>query len=195
MIKNQKSTKEKLIEVTLHLLEKKDGSQISIREIAKAAEVNSASISYYFGGKEQLIAEAMAIHGMELLRIFTSLLEETEMNRARVERFAKELMMYLLKYEGAYRTGRQREMQKKQEGEFGCNKEFTNMQMKALTYMLHLLLPQESEEIIMIKAIQFFSSLAYPVIYVDMFEELFEGETLEIFIDQYIKKVVDAVLI
>ena len=49
-----KDTKSKLIEAAIPLFPQKGYAGVSIREIADAAGVNSASISYYFGGKEGL---------------------------------------------------------------------------------------------------------------------------------------------
>lgn len=46
----------KLIEAAMPLFPQKGYAGVSIREIAESAGVNSASISYYFGGKEGLYA-------------------------------------------------------------------------------------------------------------------------------------------
>ncbi len=50
----EKDAKTKLIEAAMPLFPQKGYSGVSIREIADAAGVNSAAISYYFGGKEGL---------------------------------------------------------------------------------------------------------------------------------------------
>ena len=50
----EKDAKMRLIEAAMPLFPQKGYAGVSIREIAEAAGVNSASISYYFGGKEGL---------------------------------------------------------------------------------------------------------------------------------------------
>ena len=57
----EKDAKMKLIEAAMPLFPEKGFAGVSIREIADAAGVNSASISYYFGGKEGLY-EAVLDH-------------------------------------------------------------------------------------------------------------------------------------
>lgn len=53
------ATKDKILSVTIDLLHLKSMSDISIREIAALAEVNIASINYYFSSKESLFSEAL----------------------------------------------------------------------------------------------------------------------------------------
>ncbi|WNO08932.1 TetR family transcriptional regulator [Teredinibacter sp. KSP-S5-2] len=50
----EEKARQSLLNVTQELLKHKPYSEISIREIAGKAELNSAMISYYFGGKEGL---------------------------------------------------------------------------------------------------------------------------------------------
>lgn len=190
-MKGENSTKEKLIIATMQLLEKKDGKQISIREIAELAGQNSAAISYHFGGKEKLVEIAMLRHKEILLKIFTDILEEKEMSKEKVEQFATRLVQYLIQYEGAYRTGRQIEMRNIKDGMESCDHEFTGIQMKALKHMVGLLMPQVSEKVVTMKAVQFISSLAYPAIYLDMFGVLEQDITVEVFLDQYINQVIE----
>lgn len=175
----------------MQLLEKKDGKQISIREIAELAGQNSAAISYHFGGKEKLVEIAMRRHKEILLKIFTDILEEEEMSKEKVEQFATRLVQYLIQYEGAYRTGRQIEMRNIKDGMESCDHEFTGIQMKALKHMVGLLMPQVSEKVVTMKVVQFISSLAYPAIYLDMFGVLEQDITVEVFLNQYINQVIE----
>lgn len=52
--KTDKTSRDKLLEATMQLLGSSCLHSISIRDIAKAANVNSALVSYYFGSKELL---------------------------------------------------------------------------------------------------------------------------------------------
>jgi AcrR family transcriptional regulator len=57
--KKDESKKENILRVTLELLKQKSVDEISIREIASIANVNVASINYYFSSKEVLFNEAL----------------------------------------------------------------------------------------------------------------------------------------
>lgn len=48
------SSKERLIHTAFRLFGEKDSSSVSVRELAKEANVNIASINYYFGSKDGL---------------------------------------------------------------------------------------------------------------------------------------------
>ena len=57
-----KDTKRKILEAAEELFFVKGYHATGIREIAQRAGVNSAMISYYFGGKENLYKELLAAH-------------------------------------------------------------------------------------------------------------------------------------
>lgn len=59
MKQGAKPIQEKLILATIKLIENEEIDSITIRKIAKYANVNSAAINYYFGSKENLIEEAL----------------------------------------------------------------------------------------------------------------------------------------
>ena len=71
----EKDAKMKLIEAAMPLFPQKGYAGVSIREIADAAGVNSASISYYFGGKEGLYAAVLE-------HIYSHINAVVEMDRA-----------------------------------------------------------------------------------------------------------------
>jgi len=54
------TTRAKIIEATAVLLGKTCRHAVSIRDIAREAGANSALVSYYFGGKEQLYGAVVA---------------------------------------------------------------------------------------------------------------------------------------
>ena len=69
------NTRARIIEATAVLLGKACQHAVSIRDIAREAGANSALVSYYFGGKEQLygavVAEQFAAYEREILPFFT----------------------------------------------------------------------------------------------------------------------------
>ncbi|MEQ1702843.1 MAG: TetR/AcrR family transcriptional regulator [Ilumatobacteraceae bacterium] len=60
-------TRGKLIEATQQLLATGGAHALTSRAIASAADANLASITYYFGSKEQLVTESMIAAARELL--------------------------------------------------------------------------------------------------------------------------------
>ena len=60
-------TRSKLIEATQQLLATRGADALTSRAIASAADANLASITYYFGSKEQLVTESMVATARELL--------------------------------------------------------------------------------------------------------------------------------
>lgn len=68
------NTRAKIIEATTALLSKACRHAVSIRDIARESGANSALVSYYFGGKEQLygavVAEQFAAYEREVVPFF-----------------------------------------------------------------------------------------------------------------------------
>ena len=60
-------TRGKLIEATQRLLSSGGADALTSRAIAAAADVNLASITYYFGSKEELVTESMIATARDLL--------------------------------------------------------------------------------------------------------------------------------
>lgn len=100
----EKDSRTKLIEAATALFAAKGLKGVSIRELAEAASVNSALISYYFGGKDGLymaVIEELFSPAAKMLAAFTELsLTPPE----RIEYYAKAVVAvhqrspYLLKY-------------------------------------------------------------------------------------------------
>ncbi len=59
MKEDKKSIQQKIILATITCIEKKGIQEVTNRDIAKEAKVNSAAINYYFGTKENLLEEVM----------------------------------------------------------------------------------------------------------------------------------------
>jgi AcrR family transcriptional regulator len=55
------SKKEMILNVTLDLLKKEGFERITVRKIAKAANVNVALVNYYFGSKDKLLNAAVQV--------------------------------------------------------------------------------------------------------------------------------------
>jgi AcrR family transcriptional regulator len=70
----EKDAQTKLLETATLLFSQKGFHAVSIRELARTAKINSALISYYFGGKEGLYQEVLE----EQFTLIASLIESLE---------------------------------------------------------------------------------------------------------------------
>lgn len=85
----EKDTRDKLIEAGTPLFAWKGFSGVSIREVAKMAEVNSALISYHFGGKEGLYAAVLENNLAALLTALEKINSSCLEPERRIEQFAR----------------------------------------------------------------------------------------------------------
>jgi len=84
-----KDTRDKLIEAATPLFAWKGFAGVSIRELSKAAGVNSALISYYFGGKEGLYADVLESSLVYLLNTLEKIHHSGLEPERRIELFAR----------------------------------------------------------------------------------------------------------
>ena len=70
--------KEKILQAATQLFAGKSYAMVGIREIAKHAEVNSAMVSYYFGGKHGILREIYQMFIERHRQIFCQSLEQAQ---------------------------------------------------------------------------------------------------------------------
>lgn len=75
----EKASRHRLIEAATPLFARKGFAAVSIRELAEAAELNSALISYHFGGKEGLYAAVLECQYSPILPILQEF-KDSELN-------------------------------------------------------------------------------------------------------------------
>jgi len=63
------ATREKLLQEATVLFAEK-GQTASVRDICRAAGVNTSAVNYYFGSKDELLAEVLATHLAQTLELF-----------------------------------------------------------------------------------------------------------------------------
>lgn len=85
----EKDNKEKLIEAGEKLFAQKGLAGVSIRELSHAAGVNSALISYYFGGKEGLYSSILEIQFLPMVKMLDSMAEVKASPKERIISYAK----------------------------------------------------------------------------------------------------------
>lgn len=67
--KQNTSTADKILQAATHLFAQENFSAVSIKQIAAASGVNSALISYYFGGKKNLYQEVLYTEADKFLQL------------------------------------------------------------------------------------------------------------------------------
>ena len=64
--------KQRMVEAAVHLFSKKSFSEVSMRDIAKHADVSPALIYKYFDDQQHLYMEAMKVEGQKLIERLSS---------------------------------------------------------------------------------------------------------------------------
>ncbi|MEE2742829.1 MAG: helix-turn-helix domain-containing protein [Bdellovibrionota bacterium] len=92
-----KNTKERILEATREIVNQHGIEATSVREIAKRASVNIASINYYFGSKYDLMAEIYKKNQTNINNTLKENLKETQIiKNARPSEFVVKLFEELL---------------------------------------------------------------------------------------------------
>lgn len=186
MNKDDCKTKEKLIETVLQLLTVKSAHLLTIREIAKTANVNSAAISYYFGSKENLIAEASMFYWKQ----WGDMLKKLECNEENaIEQLKKYLYNYLnfiLKYDGIFKSYIAKIIS---QSEYDYQ---TERNIKKLSDIVKKTIKKhtkiEDEQILKFKTIAILSAIAYPSLLGKYGKDSLE---LDIYDDNLMKNYID----
>jgi AcrR family transcriptional regulator len=182
---SNEEVRNRLREAVIKLISQKPADKISIREIAKEAGTNSAAISYHFENKEKLIVEANKHYWMKLCKIYKSILEEDKLTIIKAEEYSRKIMDYYFESIGVLRTEQNSLMN------FGMDedtKERINLQFNAIKHIIKSLKPEVSDMDLTVKAIRYFSSLAHPVLWSEMYEKLVSQDiSLNDLITVYIK--------
>ena len=94
------ASKENILNAILNHISKSGTHRITIREIARIANVNSAAISYYFGSKDNLIQEACKSYYDLGSKLFNELREDGLKPREKLKRFFLKYMDHMFNYPG-----------------------------------------------------------------------------------------------
>lgn len=92
-IGNDKHTDQKIIDAAIPLFAKKGFAGVSVKELAEAAGVNIALISYYFGGKENLYMAIMKIEFGLLSDLVERVASPNYLPVERIKMFAREVVI------------------------------------------------------------------------------------------------------
>lgn len=104
-MKEDKSPKQRLLEAAYELFGQRDPADVSVRELAKKANVNIASINYHFGSKEGLymsllenITQYMQEKTASFIEIFENKRKNIEENKKETQQFYIEMFIEFVEY-------------------------------------------------------------------------------------------------
>jgi len=100
MDNSRPDTRSKIIETAIDMIGRQINLNFTIREIAEKANVNLASVNYYFRSKENLISEVEQ-HFTHETQLTYDLLNDAKISpKKRIENWAENMMEKLIEYPG-----------------------------------------------------------------------------------------------
>ncbi len=94
------SVRDLILDRTIYLMGKLGTTDVSIRAIAKEAEVNVAAVNYYFSSKEQMLEQMSERFRRGFDGVMQILEDRKTKPEERLRRWAAEVMRYLVEYPG-----------------------------------------------------------------------------------------------
>jgi AcrR family transcriptional regulator len=181
--------KKSILNAVIELISEKPLSKLSVREIARKAEMNSAAINYYFGSKETLFNETMKYYWSSLCQIYERIMAEKNLSPQSVHAYCKEIMYFYFKSSGILRSEQSNFIE---QGMDEDTKLRIELQLKAVGQIILSIKPQTQEAELMVKIIRFISSLAHPALFLESFDNIApKGLTMDKFLDSYITDVIE----
>lgn len=156
-----KGIEEKILDRTLYLIGKNGSSNVSIRAIAKEANVNVSAINYYFRTKEEMLRHAKEFY-MSNTRMIISILDQEGLEEEeKLILFANEIMEYVIRFPGI--TVLLKEAIEHREDEI-------SQQIVAVTHQMHHMMEHTMRKVINkdqyrfdYSRMIFLSSIIYPI--------------------------------
>ncbi|MFO8191618.1 MAG: TetR/AcrR family transcriptional regulator [Bacillota bacterium] len=100
MDEEKTDTRSKILEAAAEIIGRERNLNFTIREVASRAEVNIASINYYFRSKNNLLSEIERLLMEKTRLIYADLGDESLSPRDRLINWADELIKHLIEYPG-----------------------------------------------------------------------------------------------
>lgn len=161
------SVEEKILDRALYLMGKNRTSAVSIRAIAKEADVNVSAINYYFRTKEEMLRQVKEFYITNTLSI-SSMIDHSEYDdEERLVLSANEIMEYIIRFPGVTVILREAATLE-QEDDISKKILKANNEMHEKIKALLRKVVQADETSIGYKQLIFMSSITYPVENSDM---------------------------
>ena len=160
--KNVPDARERIIKAVLVLIGEKGDINPTVREIAQKANVNLASINYYFRSKKKLLTEVEKYFTEEINQITSLLNDENIKKIERILMWANEMMTQLAEYPGiiwmlASKVINRNSIDKSM-------KKFINIKHSPLKKLVIEITGSKDDKLASLKAIQIFSGIINPLI-------------------------------
>lgn len=181
-----------LIQAAVKLIGVKASDAITVRELAKEAGVNTAAISYYFGGKEQLIERAKDVYWQQICEIFRQMEAHAMMTADDARGYCRRILHFYLSSRGVLRTEQADFLRQGLDSSTGGR---IALQFGAIRRMILALNPRTPERLLAPRTIRVFSSLAHPALWLEAYGKT--GATIDIndMLDVYAEEVVASILL
>lgn len=95
-----KSTEEKILDRALYLIGKNRSIDISIRAIAKEANVNVSAINYYFRTKEEMLRQVKEFYITNTISVYSIMNNAEYGEEEKLVLAANEIMEYIIRFPG-----------------------------------------------------------------------------------------------
>jgi len=160
--KNVPDARERIIKAVLVLIGEKGDINPTVREIAQKANVNLASINYYFRSKKNLFTEVEK-YFVEKINQITSMLNDENIKKVeRILMWANEMMTQLAEYPGiiwmlASKVINRNSIDKSM-------KKFINIKNSPLKKLVIEITGNKDDKLASLKAVQIFSGIINPLI-------------------------------
>ena len=160
--KNLPDARERIIKAVLVLIGEKGDINPTVREIAQKANVNLASINYYFRSKKNLFTEVEK-YFVEKINQITSMLNDENIKKVeRILMWANEMMTQLAEYPGIIWMLASKVLNKNSVDK--SMKKFINIKHSPLKKLVIEITGNKDDTLASLKAIQIFSGIINPLI-------------------------------
>ena len=160
--KNLPDARERIIKAVLVLIGEKGDINPTVREIAQKANVNLASINYYFRSKKNLLTEVEKYFAEEINQITSMLNDENIKKVERILMWANEMMTQLAEYPGIIWMLASKVINKNSVDK--SMKKFINIKNSPLKKLVIEITGNKDDKLASLKAIQIFSGIINPLI-------------------------------
>lgn len=191
ILKRVVSKKEKILNAALKLIAEKGNLDFTIREVVIDADVNIASVNYYFGTKKKLIQEIENKYVENLLEI-QKILKDTQIKpKDRLVKWTNTLFEYMLNNPGLIPI-----FSSKLFITESIDSTLELFLLESNLYLTQIIreITSIKESVLKFKLLQINASLFFPMIFVNNTEKLFGFSFKDLEIrKEYVKSIIDSI--
>ena len=156
-----KSIEEKILDRALYLVGKNRTTNISVRAIAKEAEVNVSAINYYFRTKEEMMRQVKELYIVNTLSIMAILTDAGMEPEEKLIYSINEVMEYISRYPGL--SALLQDARERTDETSVRLLQVSNEMTEKINLLLDTLLEDDKNKINSYKRIIFWSAINYPM--------------------------------